>query len=213
MGFISKFLRTKGLMNERQLQTFSQCLQELLAGERGVGAAGAARPRLRGRRSGQGGRWGGKGESGPSEAMEPRGAGSALAGSLRAVPSRPAGARCKQKGPRRPLPPPPTRPLPPQTKVCSSPGLSPAPKAQTARFPERKTLPSWVSLSSKIQPLTMSLGSPFFLEASLSRPTAPVKSKYRGFFRCPVGFAIPSLRPSGLMVATSTFRSIGFWVG
>ncbi|KAJ7415473.1 Protein BTG1 [Willisornis vidua] len=31
VGFISKFLRTKGLMNERQLQTFSQCLQELLA--------------------------------------------------------------------------------------------------------------------------------------------------------------------------------------
>uniref|UniRef100_A0A452HJH2 Anti-proliferative protein domain-containing protein n=1 Tax=Gopherus agassizii TaxID=38772 RepID=A0A452HJH2_9SAUR len=33
VGFISKFLRTKGLMNERQLQTFSQSLQELLAGE------------------------------------------------------------------------------------------------------------------------------------------------------------------------------------
>nr|XP_038040495.1 basic proline-rich protein-like [Anas platyrhynchos] len=31
VGFISKFLRTKGLMNERQLQTFSQSLQELLA--------------------------------------------------------------------------------------------------------------------------------------------------------------------------------------
>ncbi|KAM3674160.1 protein BTG1 [Ammospiza nelsoni] len=31
VSFISKFLRTKGLMNERQLQTFSQCLQELLA--------------------------------------------------------------------------------------------------------------------------------------------------------------------------------------
>lgn len=45
VGFISKFLRTKGLMNERQLQTFSQCLQELLAGEGGVGAAGAAPPR------------------------------------------------------------------------------------------------------------------------------------------------------------------------
>lgn len=42
VGFISKFLRTKGLMNERQLQTFSQCLQELLAGEGGLGAAGAA---------------------------------------------------------------------------------------------------------------------------------------------------------------------------
>lgn len=46
VGFISKFLRTKGLMNERQLQTFSQSLQELLAGEGGAGAAGAA-PRLR----------------------------------------------------------------------------------------------------------------------------------------------------------------------
>lgn len=44
VGFISKFLRTKGLMNERQLQTFSQCLQELLAGEGGVGAVGAAPP-------------------------------------------------------------------------------------------------------------------------------------------------------------------------
>uniref|UniRef100_A0A8V0YDQ9 BTG anti-proliferation factor 1 n=1 Tax=Gallus gallus TaxID=9031 RepID=A0A8V0YDQ9_CHICK len=32
VAFISKFLRTKGLMNERQLQTFSQSLQELLAG-------------------------------------------------------------------------------------------------------------------------------------------------------------------------------------
>uniref|UniRef100_A0A8B9PNI3 Protein BTG1 n=1 Tax=Apteryx owenii TaxID=8824 RepID=A0A8B9PNI3_APTOW len=31
VSFISKFLRTKGLMNERQLQTFSQSLQELLA--------------------------------------------------------------------------------------------------------------------------------------------------------------------------------------
>lgn len=31
VAFISKFLRTKGLMNERQLQTFSQSLQELLA--------------------------------------------------------------------------------------------------------------------------------------------------------------------------------------
>lgn len=44
VGFISKFLRTKGLMNERQLQTFSQSLQELLAGEGGAGAAGAAPP-------------------------------------------------------------------------------------------------------------------------------------------------------------------------
>ncbi|XP_011844773.1 PREDICTED: protein BTG1 [Mandrillus leucophaeus] len=31
VSFISKFLRTKGLTNERQLQTFSQSLQELLA--------------------------------------------------------------------------------------------------------------------------------------------------------------------------------------
>lgn len=34
VSFISKFLRTKGLTSERQLQTFSQSLQELLAGER-----------------------------------------------------------------------------------------------------------------------------------------------------------------------------------
>lgn len=33
VNFVSKFLRTNGLMNERQLQTFSQSLQELLAGE------------------------------------------------------------------------------------------------------------------------------------------------------------------------------------
>lgn len=33
VSFISKFLRTKGLTSERQLQTFSQSLQELLAGE------------------------------------------------------------------------------------------------------------------------------------------------------------------------------------
>ena len=51
VSFISKFLRTKGLMSERQLQTFSQSLQELLAGERatagGRGAPGdaAAHPR------------------------------------------------------------------------------------------------------------------------------------------------------------------------
>lgn len=42
VSFISKFLRTKGLTSERQLQTFSQSLQELLAGEwapeRGRGA-------------------------------------------------------------------------------------------------------------------------------------------------------------------------------
>ncbi|KAM9312838.1 protein BTG1 [Gastrophryne carolinensis] len=31
VGFLSKFLRTKGLMNDRELQTFSQSLQELLA--------------------------------------------------------------------------------------------------------------------------------------------------------------------------------------
>lgn len=51
VSFISKFLRTKGLTSERQLQTFSQSLQELLAGEgagpgprgRGPPAVGAAR--------------------------------------------------------------------------------------------------------------------------------------------------------------------------
>lgn len=31
VGFISKFLRTKGLMDDRELQTFNQSLQELLA--------------------------------------------------------------------------------------------------------------------------------------------------------------------------------------
>lgn len=82
VGFISKFLRTKGLMNERQLQTFSQCLQELLAGEGGVGAAGAApsppRAACPGRAGGGAGgtalrgppEWG-KGEIGPSEVLEP----------------------------------------------------------------------------------------------------------------------------------------------
>lgn len=46
VAFISKFLRTKGLTSERQLQTFSQSLQELLAGERplGAGAGGAGHP-------------------------------------------------------------------------------------------------------------------------------------------------------------------------
>lgn len=33
VAFVAKFLRTKGLMSERRLQTFSQSLQELLAGE------------------------------------------------------------------------------------------------------------------------------------------------------------------------------------
>jgi hypothetical protein len=48
VSFISKFLRTKGLTSERQLQTFSQSLQELLAGEwgeevgRGVAGVGDA---------------------------------------------------------------------------------------------------------------------------------------------------------------------------
>ncbi|MGH0115672.1 UNVERIFIED_CONTAM: hypothetical protein FKN15_037995 [Acipenser sinensis] len=31
VGFLSRFLRTKGLVNERQLQTFSQSLQDLLS--------------------------------------------------------------------------------------------------------------------------------------------------------------------------------------
>ncbi|XP_063783705.1 protein BTG1 [Pseudophryne corroboree] len=31
VGFLLKFLRTKGLMNDRELQTFNQSLQELLA--------------------------------------------------------------------------------------------------------------------------------------------------------------------------------------
>lgn len=104
VGFISKFLRTKGLMNERQLQTFSQCLQELLAGE-GGGCGGSRSPPVRRgppARAGlaavraaprsAGARRGGKKEVGPSEGLEPlgggllglRGRGSALAGSLRA---------------------------------------------------------------------------------------------------------------------------------
>lgn len=33
VGFLSKFLRTKGLMDDRELQTFNQSLQELLAGK------------------------------------------------------------------------------------------------------------------------------------------------------------------------------------
>lgn len=44
VSFISKFLRTKGLTSERQLQTFSQSLQELLAGERAVVAGGRGTP-------------------------------------------------------------------------------------------------------------------------------------------------------------------------
>lgn len=47
VSFISKFLRTKGLTSERQLQTFSQSLQELLAGER-VAAGGRGHPGRRG---------------------------------------------------------------------------------------------------------------------------------------------------------------------
>lgn len=43
VSFISKFLRTKGLTSERQLQTFSQSLQELLAGERAAAGRGAPR--------------------------------------------------------------------------------------------------------------------------------------------------------------------------
>ena len=49
VSFISKFLRTKGLTSERQLQTFSQSLQELLAGERAVVAGGRGTPRGEGR--------------------------------------------------------------------------------------------------------------------------------------------------------------------
>lgn len=50
VSFISKFLRTKGLTSERQLQTFSQSLQELLAGERAAGRARA--PGVRSGRAG-----------------------------------------------------------------------------------------------------------------------------------------------------------------
>lgn len=37
VGFLSKFLRTKGMMNDRELQTFNLSLQELLAGKSPVG--------------------------------------------------------------------------------------------------------------------------------------------------------------------------------
>lgn len=47
VSFISKFLRTKGLTSERQLQTFSQSLQELLAGERAA-EGGREAPRVYG---------------------------------------------------------------------------------------------------------------------------------------------------------------------
>lgn len=33
VGFLSRFLRVKGLVNDRQLQTFSQILQDMMAGE------------------------------------------------------------------------------------------------------------------------------------------------------------------------------------
>lgn len=36
VGFLSRFLRVKGLVNDRQLQTFSQILQDMMAGERRV---------------------------------------------------------------------------------------------------------------------------------------------------------------------------------
>lgn len=34
VGFLSKFLRTKGLMDDRELQTFNMSLQELLVGKK-----------------------------------------------------------------------------------------------------------------------------------------------------------------------------------
>lgn len=61
VSFISKFLRTKGLTSERQLQTFSQSLQELLAGERaalrGRGVPGGCGPPTPGRAVGASGAW------------------------------------------------------------------------------------------------------------------------------------------------------------
>lgn len=33
VSFLSKFLRTKGLMDDRELHTFNQSLQELLSGK------------------------------------------------------------------------------------------------------------------------------------------------------------------------------------
>lgn len=66
VAFISKFLRTKGLMNERQLQTFSQSLQELLAGEGGGSRAsrGAGKPSPAPPRPAGGGRGGSVGAAG-----------------------------------------------------------------------------------------------------------------------------------------------------
>uniref|UniRef100_U3K7Y2 Protein BTG1 n=1 Tax=Ficedula albicollis TaxID=59894 RepID=U3K7Y2_FICAL len=44
----------------------------------------------------------------------------------------------------------------------------------------------------------MSLGSPFFWKRLLAAPQPRLGTNNRGFFRCPVGFVIPSLRPRGL---------------
>lgn len=85
VGFISKFLRTKGLMNERQLQTFSQSLQELLAGEPRRGS----QPRTR------------RGFPPPLPSTPPRVVGAAGGTSVRGRPEN--GGCVWKKGEKRPL--------------------------------------------------------------------------------------------------------------
>lgn len=97
---------------------------------------------------------GGKGDSGSSEGLQTLRGGdrgsAAVARPLRgpSMPSRPrrvweAGAGYKQKGLGRRAGSSPLPSLPPETKLWSGPDLSSAPRAQTARFPERKVLGSW----------------------------------------------------------------------
>lgn len=121
-----------------------------------------------------------------------RGHGSPLAGTLGAELA-PAGvggrAGCKQKGlgRRSGSSPSPhththTQSLAPQTKLSSSPDLSSAPRAQTARFPERKMLRSCLFLSSKIRRWAMSLGSPFFWKRLLAGPQPWLGTNTEGSF-------------------------------
>lgn len=108
VAFISKFLRTKGLMNERQLQTFSQSLQELLAGE------GGGKPSLpRGRETEPGPAGGGRGGWGQRGLLAPLGTAAPLLG----------GGGCKQSAPGAVRAP---RAHIPQTKRSEQPAL-PAP--------------------------------------------------------------------------------------
>lgn len=167
VGFISKFLRTKGLMNERQLQTFSQSLQELLAGEPrrgsqprtrrgfpppsppprpGLSGPRVAPPSAAGRRTE--GVCGKKGKNGPSEGPELPWSLSRDTPPPPSPPVPPAGGGRQERavnkrgsGVVQPAPPPASSRLRRQS-FRSSPDLGSARRAQTARFPEGKMLQS-----------------------------------------------------------------------